>query len=75
MPSMKCAHCIKVKQCKMVRGLVTWEYLCGSCRRELGYALPGGAESPVNGSDGPDAAYDTHEERELARDYEHGGEA
>lgn len=47
MPSMKCGHCFKVKQCRMVleedRSMVDGEgkrltlYLCQGCVRELGY--------------------------------------
>ena len=51
MPSCPCAHCLKVKQCKMVRGVVTYEYLCGPCRREPGYALPGAPDDRDEGGE------------------------
>ncbi len=74
MPSMRCYNCGKVKRCRMVMTpldagraapVLRPEYLCAPCARSLGYGP----------QPGPDAAYDTLEEQELARDYEHGGEA
>jgi hypothetical protein len=37
MPSMKCAHCLEIKRCRMVKGRQGYEYLCKPCCRELGY--------------------------------------
>jgi len=39
MPSMPCAHCTKIKRCRMYHDpeRQTVEYLCRPCARALGY--------------------------------------
>ena len=38
--SLKCSNCLKVKRGAMVRARDGIEYLCGLCRRQLGYRVP-----------------------------------